>query len=76
MKKDQEALLEYKHAIEINDPHSKPILFQASLFVSSYYRNKKNFEEALPYIIKCAEYDENSELAQFNAGIALMKKKN
>jgi tetratricopeptide (TPR) repeat protein len=48
MKKVEEALLEYKHAIEINDLHSKPILFQAALYVSTYYRNKKNYEEALP----------------------------
>ena len=75
MKKEEEALIEYKHAIEINDLHSKPMLFQAALYVSNYYKLKNNYEEALPYILKCAEYDEENELAQFNAGIAQMKMK-
>ena len=75
MKKEEEALIEYKHAIEINDLHSKKMLFQAALFVSSYYKKRNNFEEALPYILKCAEYDQDNEVAQFNAGIAQMKLK-
>jgi hypothetical protein len=50
----------YRHAIEINDFHSKKILFQAALFVTSYYKKRNNFEEALSYILKWAEYDQDN----------------
>ena len=73
LKRDDEALVEYKHAIELNDPHIKQILYQASYFVCNYYKKRNNEKDALPYILKCAEYGEGNEVPQFNAGIGLLK---
>ena len=76
LKREEDAVVEYSQAIELNDMHSAEILYQASYFLTKYYKNKNNLEKNFYYTIKCAQYAPAIEGAQFNAGIAFMKKNN
>ena len=76
LKREEDAVVEYTQAIELNDMHSAEILYQASYFLTNYYKNKNNLEKIGFYTIKCAQYGPANEGAQFNAGVVLMKKNN
>ena len=58
LKREEEAVVEYEQAVELNDIHSTEILYQASFFLANYYKNK-NSNLAHLFLIKINKYFQN-----------------
>ena len=73
MGREEEEILEYKKAIEINDLYIKEILSDAAFKVGKYYSKLNQINDALNYYIKSTQFNPNHEFSQFNVGMIYMK---